>query len=106
MAAVGTVAIITATPESADELAQLLTTLVESTHKEPGCILYSLERSIRHPAVFVTVEKWESPEAFAEHGKSAHMAEFAASGKALFAERPRVVVTMPMKVGDPAKYSY
>ena len=108
MTAVGTVAIITATPETADEVAGLLTTLVEQTHTEPGCILYSLERSVADPTIFVTVEKWASMDDFTAHGSSPHIARFgeAAREKSLLAGPPTIVVTSPMNVGDPAKYSY
>jgi quinol monooxygenase YgiN len=106
MTAVGTVAIITATPEGADELAALLTTLVEQTHTEPGCILYSLERSVKDPEVFVTIEKWESMDAFKAHGTAPHMADFGAKARDLLAGRPTIVVTTPMNAGDPGKYTY
>lgn len=106
MPAIGTTAIITAKPESADEVEAALTELAAATHAEPGCIMYSLNRGLQEPNVFVTVEKWESPEALQAHLGSAHIAAALARTGELLTEAPRIIATASMPVGDAAKNTY
>lgn len=78
------VATIPAKPEAADQLRAALTTLVEKTREEDGCISYDLFESASAPGVFVTVERWSGQDALDAHMKSAHIAEaFAAADGAL-----------------------
>jgi quinol monooxygenase YgiN len=106
MPAIGTTAIITAKPEAAAEVESALAELVEATQAEPGCIMYSLNRGLEEPNVFVTVEKWDSADALQAHLQSPHIA--AAMGRTgdLLAEPPRIIATEPLPIGDPTKNSY
>ncbi len=55
MPAIGTTAIITAKPEAASEVESILSELATATQAEAGCILYSLNRGVQDPNVFITV---------------------------------------------------
>lgn len=106
MPAIGTTAIITAKPEAAAEVQAALAELAEATQAEAGCILYSLNRGLQEPNVFVTVEKWVSPDALDQHLNSAHIAAALGRTSELLVEPPRIIATEPLGVGDSSKNSY
>ena len=43
------------------------------THAEEGCIAYAFSADLVDPSKILLFEKWESAEALASHGKSAHL---------------------------------
>lgn len=53
---------------------------LEATRKEKGCLLYAYGEDVLDPGLIRIVERWESWEALAAHGKSEHIAAW---GKAL-----------------------
>jgi quinol monooxygenase YgiN len=106
MPAIGTTAIITAKPEAVAAVESALAELAEATQAEPGCIMWSLNRGLQEPNVFITVEKWESPEALEQHLGSAHIAAAMGRTAELLVEPPRIIATEPLPVGDPAKNVY
>lgn len=59
-----------------DKVADAARTMVAETNKEAGCLTYAFSRDINDPDLIRIAERWESPEALAAHGQSAHMAEF------------------------------
>src|SRR4028119_682306 len=68
------VALFVAAPGKENELEELLSTLVEPTRKEAGCIKYDLLRGIPGElGDFVFVEEWESVEALDAHSQSEHL---------------------------------
>jgi quinol monooxygenase YgiN len=68
------VAIFVAAPGKENELEQLLSTLVEPTRQEAGCIKYDLLRGIPgESGDFAFVEEWESLEALDAHSQSEHL---------------------------------
>ena len=106
MPAIGTTAIITAKPDAAGEVESALAELAEATQAEPGCIMYSLNRGLEEPHVFVTVEKWESADALQRHLGSPHIAAALSRTGDLLAEPPRIIATEPLPIGDPGKNAY
>lgn len=50
--------------------------MVEATNKEDGCLHYAFAQDIADPDLIRISERWESQEALAAHGASAHMAAF------------------------------
>lgn len=52
------VAFIYAKPESTDQLAFKLKSLIDLSRSEPGCINYDLHQSSSDPTVFVMYENW------------------------------------------------
>jgi quinol monooxygenase YgiN len=90
-------------PESQDEALTAITTAVEATHGEDGCIAYALHRDRDEPTRFVIIEKWATPEALTDHGTTPHLkALFGALGP-LLAAPPTITYTTPVPVGDAAK---
>lgn len=70
------VALFVAAPGKENELEQLLSTLVEPTRKEAGCIRYDLMRGLPgESGDFVFIEEWESAETLDAHSQSAHLRE-------------------------------
>ncbi len=106
MPAIGTTAIITARPEAAAEVESALVELAEATQAESGCVLYSLNRGMQEPNVFVTVEKWESADALERHLNSPHIAAALGRTSAMLVEPPRIIATEPLPVGDSSKNAY
>jgi len=59
-----------------EELAILLTNLVEPTREEPGCLEYELNSSQETPGTFLFYEKFACQTALDEHVKSRHFQNF------------------------------
>lgn len=53
--------------------------MLKATNAEAGCIHYSFARDVEDPDLIRIAERWESAEALAAHGQSAHMAAFNAA---------------------------
>lgn len=99
MPEINVLALFRAKPEHRDELKQQLSTLAEAVHTEDGCLLYSLQQGTEDPDVFAYVEKWESEEALAAHGRAPHMLAGAGDRSALMAEPGTVVFTRSVGAG-------
>jgi quinol monooxygenase YgiN len=54
------------------ELKELLTTMVEASRAEDGCVLYNIYQMKEKPTTFVVIETWENDEALEGHKHSAH----------------------------------
>jgi quinol monooxygenase YgiN len=106
MPEINTVAVITAKPGSADAVEAALRELAVATQAEDACILYSLQRGLENPDIFVTVEKWASKEGLDAHLASPHVTAVLASAIELLAEQPQIIATLPLDAGDEAKYRY
>ncbi|MEQ1497383.1 MAG: putative quinol monooxygenase [Novosphingobium sp.] len=50
--------------------------MVAATNEEQGCLHYAFAQDISDPDLIRISERWESQEALAAHGASAHMATF------------------------------
>lgn len=98
--AVVVVATITPKDGQLDEVAEVFRQRIPDVHREPGCELYALHRA---KDKLVMVERWESPEALAAHGKGAVMAEVHAALKGKVAGPSEIVVTEAVPAGDPEK---
>lgn len=71
--AVGVVARIVARPESVDIVREGLTSLLEPTRAEAGCILYELMQSRTDPTDFTFYEEWTDEVSLDAHGQAAHL---------------------------------
>lgn len=98
--AVVVVATITPKDGRIDEVAEVFRQKIPAVHSEPGCLFYALHRA---KDKLVMVERWESPEALAAHGKGAAMADINAGLKGMVAGPPDIVVTEAVPAGDPDK---
>jgi len=56
-----------------------LTSMVEESRKEEGCIAYSYAVDVLNPSKLIIVEKWVDDAALAYHFGTAHMAAFQGS---------------------------
>ena len=81
------VATIPAKPGSEDAIREALSTLVEATAQEEGCVSYELFESQSTAGVFVTIETWRGQEDLDAHLQTEHVAAaFAAAGEHLAGE--------------------
>ena len=64
--------IFVAKENSIKELKALLTTMVDASRAEEGCLLYNIYQVQDKPTTFVVVETWESNIALDGHKQSAH----------------------------------
>lgn len=67
------IATIRARPGKEKEAEALLKSLLEPTHREPGCVLYALHKRMDAPGTFFFVEKWKSQADLDAHLKSSHI---------------------------------
>jgi quinol monooxygenase YgiN len=96
-------AIIQVKPESRDEALTSITTAIQATHGEDGCVAYALHHDTSDPTRFVIIEKWATLEDLKAHGETPHLkALFGALGPVLTGA-PTIIYTNPLPVGDPAK---
>ena len=67
------VARVVALPDQVEALKELLTSLVEPTREEPGCLWYELLQNQQDPTDFTFVEEWENQEFLNAHLASEHL---------------------------------
>ena len=67
------VAKLTAEKGEVEFLAKQLSSLVEPTRAEAGCIQYDLHQSNDDPAIFLFFELWETRELWQDHMNSPHI---------------------------------
>jgi quinol monooxygenase YgiN len=90
-------------PESKDQALSAITTAIQATHGEDGCLAYALHRDTQDPTRFVIIEKWASGDALKEHGETAHLKALFATLGPLLTGAPTIVYTTPVPAGDPTK---
>jgi quinol monooxygenase YgiN len=66
------IARVKARPGKADTLLSVLSSLVEPTRKEPGCISYKLLQNNEDPTDFALIEEWQSSAALESHFATKH----------------------------------
>jgi len=82
------IARVKARPGKANELLSLLSTLVEPTRKEPGCISYRLLQNNEDPTDFALIEEWQNSAALQSHFATKHF-------KDALVKLPNLVVAEP-----------
>lgn len=90
-------------PGSEDAALAAITTAIEATHAEPGCLAYALHRDRSEPARFVIIEKWATAADLEAHGQEPHLKQLFADLGPLLAGAPTITYTSPVAVGDGAK---
>jgi quinol monooxygenase YgiN len=106
MKAIETVAVLTAREGMASDLLDVLRKLASATQAEDGCVFYSLQRGLEDASIFVTVERWASPKALADHRMTPHLAQAREDMAPLLGEAPRVVPTEILDATGNPKGSY
>lgn len=78
------IATLRARPDTIEQTRQALTSLVEPSREERGCVAYQLVQSNEDPTEFVTVEQFVDDAAVDAHMGTAHVqAALAAAGDLL-----------------------
>lgn len=60
-------------PEKVAIVRTALQTMIATTRGEAGCVLYAFAEDVVEPGCLRIVERWESWETLAAHGKAPHM---------------------------------
>ncbi len=81
------IARIKAQADKVEELRSVLSSLVEPTRKEPGCLSYNLLQNNEDPTDFTLVEEWESNKALESHIASKHFKDAGAKFRGLVAAK-------------------
>jgi quinol monooxygenase YgiN len=89
-------------PGHVDRLVERFGEIVAATHREEGCLTYSLHRDRSDPLRFVLIERWRSQEDLDAHFQQPHMQAVAGLADGL-AGPPEVILCGPVPQGDPAK---
>jgi quinol monooxygenase YgiN len=79
-----------AKPGREKELEQAMRAVVAPTHREAGCLRYTVHRSLMDPSVFMTVEHWISKEAIDQHFATPHVQALLNNAPDLLAEPPDI----------------
>ena len=66
------IAVLNARPDKTEELNALLTSLLEPTRQESGCIQFDLLQNRETPREFAVVSQWHSEQAVQFHIRTAH----------------------------------
>ena len=89
-------ATITAQPDHADAVRDVLTTLAETSRQDDGCEGYTLTQSADDPAMFVTVERWRDAAALEAHMNTPHIAQAFESAGGMLAAEPEIKQYTPV----------
>jgi len=84
------IAKIKARPGKANDLLSLLSTLVEPTRKEPGCISYSLLQNNEDPTDVALIEEWQNSTALQSHFATKHFKDALVKLPNLVASEPDI----------------
>ena len=84
------VARIKALPDKVNDVRSILTSLIEPTRKEAGCITYELWQNRADATDFTFVEEWASEPALDAHAASQHLKDAAARLDSLMTQAPDV----------------
>lgn len=76
MAVLTVVATITAKPDHAAHVRQVLLDLIPPTRAEAGCLRYELQQDLEEPHIFTFVESWASRDLHTAHMQSPHLLAF------------------------------
>ncbi len=64
---------VKAKPDQVDQVKEALTSMVEPTRKEEGCVHYFLHQAKDDQTKFMFYEVWASRDALKQHGQTPHM---------------------------------
>lgn len=73
-----------------DEVKSILSSVVQPTHQEPGCLHYELLQNNDDAAEFMLIEEWETQVALERHQTAAHMKMAESKAERLIAASPDV----------------
>ena len=85
-------AILRARAGKADQVKEVLESLIGPTRQEAGCITYDLHQGYEDKDLFMFYENWSSHDAWDKHMQTEHLLSFRAQAGELLAEEPVVTV--------------
>jgi quinol monooxygenase YgiN len=92
-----------AKPGHGAELLDMYGELAAATHREQGCLAFTLHRGLEDHDVIALVERWESKEALDAHLQSSHVTAFRRDAAELADGPSAIVIAQPVPAGDEAK---
>ena len=97
-----------AKPGKAGELEREMRAFVPQTQAEPGCLHYTMHRSLEDADTFVLVERWASKEHLDTHFQTDHCRDFIARTESIMDGMPTMQMSVMLDVdgADPAKSSF
>ncbi len=84
------IATLIAKSDKVEETKAALSSLVDPTRAEPGCVSYELFQSNDDPTEFVTVEEFTDDAAIDSHMSSEHIGAALAAAPEILAADPRI----------------
>ena len=105
MSEVVVVGSFTALPGKEEEGREAFEALLEPTHGEDGCILYSLHVGSDDRSRLAFIERWASREALDAHLQTDHIQQLLARADELFGDSADIVVYEPVPGGQESKGS-
>jgi quinol monooxygenase YgiN len=103
MSEVVVVAIFRARPGQVDAVVAELQDAIVRTHDEPGCIRYALHRGLDGGEAVVFIERWESAEALAAHGRQPYITRLGDAMAGLTTGPVELHLLEALPSGDPVK---
>jgi quinol monooxygenase YgiN len=91
-------------PEDQERALEILEGVIAASHREEGCVRYTLHRATNQAGAFSIVEVWRSQGDLDAHFEKPHMAPIAQAFEML-AEPPQILFCEPVAVGDEDKGS-
>lgn len=88
-------------PGKMDELEPQIVQLMEHTHREDGCLHYSVHRGIDPADELVTIERWEERRCLDEHMKMPFLQDLLARIPEYIFDKPEIHVFRQSEGGDP-----
>ena len=79
-----------------DEVLEPFRKLQEETRREPGCILYVVQRSRENPRRYLVYEQYRDQAALDSHRASPHFKEYATNGFYRFVEERQAELFDPI----------
>jgi quinol monooxygenase YgiN len=102
MSEITVVATFTVKEEDEEAAIAILKGVVEASHGEEGCLLYSLHKANNKPQTYTIVEKWRSQADLDNHFGQPHMKPMT-EAVGMLAEPPTILFCEPVPVGDSGK---
>ena len=85
-------AILRARADKAEQVKEVLESLIGPTRQEAGCITYDLHQGYEDKGRFMFYEHWSSHDAWDKHMETEHLKSFHAQAGELLDEEPVVTV--------------
>lgn len=84
----------------ADDLEREMRSTVAATHAEPGCLHYSMHKSLKDSNTFVFIERWASKDDLDKHFESEHVKNLIARTQSMMEGMPEMQMFEMVDVPD------